>query len=75
MAEQNDGTLAIVLTGGGARAAYQVGFLRWMARNIPDMNIPILTGVSAGAINAAYLASFGARRRKRSSDCGTFGEA
>ena len=58
MAEQNDGTLAIVLTGGGARAAYQVGFLRWMARNIPDMNIPILTGVSAGAINAAYLASF-----------------
>ena len=58
MAEQNDTTLAIVLTGGGARAAYQVGFLRWMARNIPDMNIPILTGVSAGAINAAFLASF-----------------
>ena len=58
MAETDDGTLAIVLTGGGARAAYQVGFLRWMARNIPDMNIPILTGVSAGAINAAYLASY-----------------
>ena len=59
MVEEKDaGTLAIVLTGGGARAAYQVGFLRWMARNFPDMNFPILTGVSAGAINAAYLASY-----------------
>ena len=48
--------LAIVLTGGGARAAYQVGFLRCLARNLPDLRIPIITGVSAGAINAAYLA-------------------
>ena len=51
------GDLAIVLTGGGARAAYQVGFLRWIARHIPDVHFPILTGVSAGAINAAYLAA------------------
>ena len=50
--------VAIVLTGGGARAAYQVGFLRWIARNIPDVNFPIVTGVSAGAINAAFLASY-----------------
>ena len=50
--------LAILLTGGGARAAYQVGYLRWIARKFPDINFPILTGVSAGAINAAYLASF-----------------
>ncbi len=49
--------LAIVLTGGGARAAYQVGFLRWVARNIPDAHFPIITGVSAGAINAAFLAA------------------
>jgi NTE family protein len=46
-----------VLTGGGARAAYQVGFLRCLARRMPDAGIPIITGVSAGAINAAYLAS------------------
>ena len=50
--------LAIVLTGGGARAAYQVGFLRCLARRLPDVRFPIITGVSAGAINAAFLASY-----------------
>lgn len=50
--------LAIVLTGGGARAAYQVGFLRCLARRLPDARFPIITGVSAGAINAAFLASY-----------------
>ena len=34
-----------------------VGYLQWIARHIPDVNFPILTGVSAGAINAAFLAS------------------
>ena len=58
MAEQNNlGTLALAVSGGGARAAYQVGFLRWLAEHYPDLEIPILTGVSAGAINAAYLAN------------------
>ena len=52
------GDVAVVLTGGGARAAYQVGFLRWIARHIPAVNFPIITGVSAGAINAAYIAAF-----------------
>ena len=51
------GKLALVLAGGGARAAYQVGFLRSLARNFPDLRFPILTGVSAGAINAAFLAN------------------
>jgi NTE family protein len=49
--------LAVVLTGGGARAAYQVGFLRCLARVMPDLRFPIITGVSAGAINAVYLAA------------------
>jgi NTE family protein len=49
--------LALVLTGGGARAAYQVGFLRFLATRFPNLDIPILTGVSAGAINAAHLAA------------------
>jgi NTE family protein len=48
--------LAFVLTGGGARGAYQVGVLRWLARNYPDLRVPIITGVSAGAVNAALLA-------------------
>jgi NTE family protein len=33
-----------------------VGFLRALARRFPEAAIPILTGVSAGAINAAFLA-------------------
>jgi len=49
--------LALMLSGGGARAAYQVGFLRVLARECPDMMPGILTGVSAGGINAAYLAA------------------
>ncbi|MFT5291975.1 MAG: NTE family protein [Planctomycetota bacterium] len=49
--------LALVMSGGGARAAYQVGFLRCLARLHPELSLPILTGTSAGAINAAFLAS------------------
>ena len=49
--------LALMLSGGGARAAYQVGFLRLLAREFPDVVPGILTGVSAGGINAAYLAT------------------
>ena len=49
--------LALVFSGGGARAAYQVGFLRLFAREFPDIVPDILTGVSAGGINAAYLAA------------------
>jgi NTE family protein len=46
-----------MLSGGGARAAYQVGFLRLLAREFPEVLPGILTGVSAGGINAAYLAA------------------
>jgi NTE family protein len=49
--------VALVLTGGGARAAYQIGFLRCLARNMPAERFDIITGVSAGAINASFLAS------------------
>jgi NTE family protein len=50
-------SFALVLTGGGARAAYQVGVLRCLARHLPAARFDIITGVSAGAINAAFLAS------------------
>lgn len=50
-------TLALVMSGGGARAAYQVGALRFLAREFPQFAPEIVTGVSAGAINAAWLAS------------------
>src|SRR6185295_605520 len=49
------GDLALVMSGGGARAAYQVGALHWLAKRFPAANVPVLTGVSAGAINAAFL--------------------
>ncbi|MEM8964342.1 MAG: patatin-like phospholipase family protein [Acidobacteriota bacterium] len=48
--------LALVLSGGGARAAHQVGVLRWLGRAYPELRFPIITGISAGAINALYLA-------------------
>lgn len=51
------GDLALVLSGGGARAAYQVGLLRHLARRMPELRPQILTGVSAGAINASMLAA------------------
>ncbi len=55
MSEKGD--LAVVLSGGGARAAYQAGFLHGVALQRPDLRVRILTGVSAGAINAAALAN------------------
>lgn len=45
------------MSGGGARAAYQVGVLRYLARECPGFLPDVLTGVSAGGINAAYLAA------------------
>ncbi len=50
--------IALALTGGGARGAYQAGVLAGIAdRAGGDACFPIITGVSAGAINAATLAS------------------
>ncbi len=55
---------ALVLMGGGARTAYQVGALRALARLLVQQGHPpatfpfdVLLGTSAGALNAAYLAS------------------
>lgn len=56
-------TIGLVLTGGGARAAYQVGVLSGLNRlrresGEPDRNpFPVIVGTSAGAVNAAALAS------------------
>ena len=53
----------LVLTGGGARAAYQVGVLKAIARIRRECGaarginpFPVIAGTSAGAINAAALA-------------------
>ncbi len=46
-----------MFSGGGARAAYQTGVLSYICERLPTLSIPVVTGVSAGAINAAFLAA------------------
>jgi len=48
--------IALVLGGGGARAAYQAGVIKFIYELAPEVSFPIITGVSAGAINTAFLA-------------------
>lgn len=52
---------ALVLSGGGARGAYQVGVLSAVAEIATELKIKspfkIYTGISAGAINAAYISA------------------
>ena len=58
MAASNNKT-ALVLTGGGARAAYQVGVLLAVSKlsgNRRRNPFPILCGTSAGAINVTSIA-------------------
>lgn len=53
------GRTALVLSGGGARAAYQVGVLKALAELFPQDRPPydIIVGTSAGAVCAAVLAT------------------
>jgi len=58
------GKTALVLAGGGARAAYQVGVLEGVARILESRGwpasrnpFPVVCGTSAGAINAAAIAA------------------
>src|SRR5688500_9164380 len=53
------GKAGLVLAGGGARAAYQVGVLKAIREMLPDPTVnpfPIICGTSAGAVNAGALA-------------------
>ena len=66
----NDGPampkIGLVLTGGGARAAYQVGVLRAISEMLPAASpspFQIVCGTSAGAVNAAVLAANAANFR------------
>ena len=51
--------LGLILTGGGARVAYQVGVLKAIAEFFPQCTrnpFPIICGTSSGSLNAAALA-------------------
>lgn len=62
------GDLAVMLTGGGALAAYQVGLVKGLARHFPNLRFQIVTGVSAGAINATFLAAHEGSLREAAHD-------
>ncbi|AWL12592.1 hypothetical protein HMF8227_02134 [Saliniradius amylolyticus] len=52
---------ALLLSGGGARAAYQVGVLKAITELLPrnhPIPFPVICGTSAGAINATAMACF-----------------
>mgnify|MGYP000141189585 CR=1 FL=1 len=54
-------TCGLLLTGGGARAAYQVGVLKAIATKLPRNEkspFKVITGTSAGAINAVSMACY-----------------
>ncbi|KQV97232.1 patatin-like phospholipase family protein [Rhizobacter sp. Root1221] len=62
--DNDDGVTGLILTGGGARAAYQVGVLKAIAQIRREAApwrkenpFPVIAGTSAGAINAAALAT------------------
>jgi len=53
--------VALVLSGGGSRGAYEAGVLSWLFENIypklrDDFEFDIVSGTSVGAIHAAYVA-------------------
>lgn len=57
----NDRTFGLVLTGGGARAAYQAGAIKGIYDIAKELGIDnpfdVITGTSAGSINSAFLAA------------------
>ncbi|MGH3440433.1 MAG: patatin-like phospholipase family protein, partial [Sciscionella sp.] len=59
-------TVGLVLTGGGARSAYQVGVLLALAELLPRARnpFPVIVGTSAGAVAACVLAAEAHRWRR-----------
>jgi len=55
------GSIGLVLSGGGARGAYEVGALLHIADHLPELlaRIRVITGTSVGAVNGAFLACRG----------------
>lgn len=48
-----NGNLALVLSGGGARGVYQIGI--WEALRELEISIEVVTGISVGALNGAFV--------------------
>jgi len=68
MPDEGKPIVGLVLTGGGARASYQAGALKYIAGLYPDKcPYTVFTGVSAGGINVVSLAA-GARFHAQTAD-------
>ncbi|MCK6549639.1 patatin-like phospholipase family protein [Myxococcota bacterium] len=54
-------SIGLVLSGGGARGAYEVGVLLYLADHFPQLfeRVRVITGSSVGAVNGVYLAARG----------------
>ena len=53
---------ALVLSGGGARGAYEVGIIRYLREELPQevrkqVHFDVITGSSVGALNGCFLAA------------------
>ena len=57
-------SIGLVLSGGGARGAYEIGVLSYVAEHLPSVldRVRVVTGTSVGAVNGAFLASRGVTR-------------
>jgi NTE family protein len=56
--DPNRPKVGLVLSGGGARGAYEVGVLRYVREQLPGPTpFHVVTGSSVGAINGAYIAA------------------
>ena len=58
---ENKQRIALVLSGGGSRGAYEAGVLSWLFENVypklrEHFEFDIVSGTSVGAIHAAYVA-------------------
>ena len=57
---EGEANIGLVLTGGGARSAYQAGCILAITEIATSMGIrrpfPVITGMSAGSINAGFMA-------------------
>src|SRR5437867_5066177 len=58
----NGHRVALVMSGGGARGAYEAGVLRYLLDDLPHrlgrpVRFDIVTGTSVGAIHACYVAA------------------
>ncbi len=61
-----DKPIGLILSGGGSRAAYQIGVLRAVANILPKHSpnpFQVIAGTSAGALNAVSLATHAYRLR------------